>query len=187
MSIEKPTPTTSTVDLMVLGLLLEKPRNAYELVRLVEERQLTRLLQISKPAVYKSCKRLFGTGLLDGQTVREGELPEKVIYKVNRRGKHHFAKLMDHYSKEIQPIYFSFNSFLWQLDKLPASDALSKLEQLQASLRATKEWIDAHEKEARASASLSFPARVIIKQYRMLITTLVEWIAETKKEFEKRR
>ncbi len=75
----------STIDLMVLGLLKETPQNAYELVRLVENRELRRLLQISKPAVYKSCKRLFKAGFVDGELIREGEQPEKMVYTVNKR------------------------------------------------------------------------------------------------------
>lgn len=176
----------STIDLMVLGLLMEAPLNAYELARSIENRQLGKLLQVSKPAVYKSCKRLFTAGLLTGKIVRDGEAPEKVIYTVNKKGENHFLKLMEHYSQEIQPIYFNFNSFLWHIDKLDQAEAMNMLRDLQTSLKSVHSWTQTHAKEKENDADIPFSGRMIIKQYQMVTGTLVAWIAETIKEYNKR-
>ncbi len=177
----------SPIDLMVLGLLMESPRNAYELVRLVDDRQLNRLLKISRPAVYKSCKRLSRGKFLDGQTVRDGELPEKVIYSVNAAGAARFRELMEYYSKEIMPIYFNFNSFLWNIEKLDRTEALTRLKELQRCFKSTKTWIECHTEQSKKEGGVSFAGKMIMKQYHMLLSTLVQWIAETIKEFNRQK
>ena len=174
----------SPVDLMVLGLLMEQPLNAYELVRLIESRQLGRLVQISNPAVYKSCKRLFKAKLLDAVTTRVGELPEKRVYSVNRMGHRHFHALMEHFSTEISPLYFSFNSFMWHLDKLEPPEAHRMLEGLRGSLEAMGSWMTRHAEEAEGVADISFAGRRIIRQYLSLLNALTTWINETVEEFD---
>jgi len=173
----------STTDLIILGILLENPMNAYGLTHFIDDKQVGRLLKISKPAVYKCCKRLFKAGYLDGETVREGELPEKVIYSVNQKGQDRFYELMEHFSGKLNPFYFEFNSFLWNIDKVEKTKALEMLENLKAQLQEMKDWIIQHEKEK--SLSIVFPARTIIKQYRMMIITLVTWIIETIDDYKR--
>ena len=108
----------STIDLIILGILLKSPMNAYELTRFIDDGEVGRLLKISKPAIYKSCKRLFNAGYLNGEKVREGEMPEKMIYSLNQKGQDRFYDLMAHFSGNVAPFYFDFNCFLWNIDKL---------------------------------------------------------------------
>ncbi len=173
----------STTDLIILGILLENPMNAYELTRFIDDKEVGRLIKISKPAVYKCCKRLFKAEYLDGETVREGEMPEKVIYSVNQKGRDRFYELMEHFSGSINPFYFEFNAFLYNIDKLENTKALEMLENLKDQLEQLKIWIIQHEKEV--SSTIIFSNRAIIKQYRMMISTLVTWIIETIDDYKR--
>ncbi len=173
----------STIDLIILGILLEHPMNAYELTGFIDNKQVGRLLKISTPAIYKCCKRLFKAQYLDGKTVREGEMPEKVIYSVNQKGQAHFYKLMEHFSGNLNPFYFEFNCFLLNIDKIEKTKALEMLENLKAQLQELKGWIIQHEKES--SSTIGFAAGMIVKQYRMIIVTLVTWIEETIDDFKR--
>jgi DNA-binding PadR family transcriptional regulator len=174
----------SSVELIVLGILLKKPLNAFELTRLIDDQQAGRILKISKPAIYKCCKRLSRDGYIRGKVTRDGEMPEKVVYTVTSKGKGHFLRLMKHFSGTIIPFYMEFNTFLWNIDRLEKQEALELLRNLQEELIAVKKWIIAHEREEKAN--MSFASAAIVKQYRMVITTLVIWIEETVKEFEAR-
>ncbi len=175
----------STIDLIILGILLNNPMNAFELIRFVEGREIARLVKISKPAIYKCCKRLFQGGYLEGKKVREGEMPEKVIYSVNEKGQSRFYELMRHFSDNVNPFYLEFNSFLWNIDKLEKAKALTMLGNLKTQLENLKFWIIEHEKENLSN--LDFAPRMIIKQYRMVITTLVSWVDETIEEYEAKK
>jgi DNA-binding PadR family transcriptional regulator len=172
------------VDLVILGILLVHPMNAYELIHYVERNSLNRLLKISTPAIYKACKRLLKSGNLDGEIVREGEQPEKMVYSVNRNGFHYFHELMDHFSQDISPFFFDFNTFLWNIDKLAPNDALKKLEDLRDSIHHLKRGIVKHEEEVRPNAA--FPVRMIVRQYRMIGTVLTQWIEEVIREYKER-
>lgn len=173
----------STIDLIILGILLKEPQNAFELTRYIERKNIGRLIKISKPAVYKCCKRLFKDGFLDGKIVREGEMPEKTIYTVNPKGKDRFHELMRHYSNNLKPFYFEFNSFLWNIDELESEQGLEMLQNLETQLKSFAKWIDQHEKEIPAEAG--FSVRMIVKQYRMLLLTLITWVEEAIMEFKK--
>ena len=174
--------TFSVVDLVVLGILMDEPMNAYRLAQFVDERQLGRLVKISTPAIYKSCRRLSGVGCLSAKAVRETEAPEKVVYSVNKTGKKHFHELMARFSKKINPYHFEFNSFIWNLYHIDSAEGLRMLETLRAELVELRRWLVIHEKED--VSKLHFGARMVVKQYRMVVTTLVQWIEETIEEYQ---
>jgi DNA-binding PadR family transcriptional regulator len=171
------------VDLVVLGLLLDGPMNPYGLGKVVDERQLGRLVKISKPAVYKSCRRLSEAGHLSGKAVRDTEAPEKVVYSLTRSGRRHFDDLMSHYSSSLHAFHFEFNSVIWHLSLVTHAEGLRMLKALTAELVRMQSWLVAHEKEVEGAG---FGARVVVKQYRMVVTTLVQWARETTEEFTRR-
>ncbi len=173
----------STIDLILLGILLEKPMSAYELAGYIGEKQIGRLLKISDPAIYKSCKRLFQAGLLNRKIVRENEQPEKAVYSINKKGEDRFFELMKHFSSEIKPFYLDFNAFLWNLEKIDKKQGILHLTRLRDELGNLKKWILQHEKED--SKKMPFPSRAIVKQYRMTITTLFQWSVETLEDYKK--
>ena len=56
------------------------------------------------------------------------------------------------------------------------------LEKARADLYRMKEWLVQHEKEAKAR-HVFFAGRAIIKQYRMIVYALVQWIEEVIEEY----
>lgn len=172
----------SVVDLVVLGILMDEPMNAYRLARFIDERQLGRLVKISKPVVYKSCKRLKNGGYLDSETLRESEMPEKVVYTVNQPGRERFNQLMWHFSNNLNHFHFEFNSFIWNLPHLKHEEGARLLENLHSELEQVLGWLVIHQKEAAAQAT--FGTRMVVKQYRMVISTLVEWVEEVIAEYK---
>lgn len=173
----------STIDLIILGILQEAPMSAYELVQALEERHVGRLLKISTPAVYKACKRLYAAGVLDRRAKRLDELTEKAVYSVNARGAERFMELMEHYSSAIIPFYLDYNAFIWNIEKVDRDTGLRMLRSLQGILANLRGWILEHEKNDLRGAP--FAPRMIVRQYRMMITTLNQWIKEVISDYEK--
>lgn len=174
----------STIELIILGILQEKSMSAYEVVQYMEVRQIERLVKISKPSVYKICKRLYKEEYLTGKIVREGENPEKIIYSVNKKGQTLFLDLMQYFSGNIQPFFFDFNCFLWNIEKLEKKQALEMLLSLKAEFKQWAHWIIVHEKEVQ---NAPFSVRMIVKQYRMTIHTMLDWIKEVVIEFKRNK
>ncbi|VAX35742.1 hypothetical protein MNBD_UNCLBAC01-202 [hydrothermal vent metagenome] len=172
---------TSVVDLVVLGFLLKEPRNAYALAQLVEQKSLSRLLKISRPVVYKSCRRLSEAKFLKSKIIRDSEAPEKVVYSVNAQGKKYFYNLMKHYSSRINPFHFESNSFIWNLYHCEYKEGLNMLKNLQVELTSLLTWLKTHEKEE--VVNFDFCVRMVVKQYRMVLIAMVNWIDETIEEY----
>ncbi len=173
----------STIDLLVLGILMRGARNAYEVVRFIREKEIHRILKISEPAVFKSCRRLAKGGFLDGETVREAGVPDKVVYQVNSKGRERFYELMAHFAKDFKPFYLDFNTVIWNIDTLEKDEGEKVLLTLQEQLHQAREWITEHEKEVRDH--LPFGPRQIVKQYLMTISALAEWIDQALVDFRK--
>ncbi|VAW46334.1 hypothetical protein MNBD_GAMMA03-356 [hydrothermal vent metagenome] len=178
----KPKIKMSVVDLMILGFLLNEPRNAYALAQLVEQRNLSRLLKISRPVVYKSCRRLSEAKFLKSKIIRDSKAPEKVVYSVNAQGKKHFYKLMEYYSSRINLFHFESNSFIWNLYHCEYEEGLDMLKNLQTELTLLLTWMKKHEKEDVVS-NANFCVRMVVKQYRMVLVAMVNWIGEAIEEY----
>jgi DNA-binding PadR family transcriptional regulator len=172
----------SIVNLLIMGLLIDRPMGAYEIARIIETQIIGRLIKVSAPAVYKNIKELHQAGYLGVEKKKTGETPDKKVYSVTENGKAYFLKLMEHYSSSVSNYYFDFNVFLINLDKVDKETGLRMLESLHNQFYQLKSWIVNHEQEARAK-NIYFPGKAIIKQHRMMIYTLIAWIEEVIEEY----
>lgn len=177
--------TYSIVDMVVLSILLKEPMNAYRLAQLVEQRSITRLVKLSTPAIYKSCKRLFEQGNLIDSLERDGEAPEKTMYKVSAKGLKRFEQLMAHFASTISPFYFDINSVIFSLEQLDFEQGLKLIKTYEAEISAIQLWLIPHSKEAQAKAT--FSNRMIVKQYLMIVNVLMEWVEQLREEYIKER
>jgi DNA-binding PadR family transcriptional regulator len=173
---------TSTVNLLIMGLLIDSPLSAYHIAQIVETQIIGELLKISSPAVYKNIKELHKAGFLEMEKTRSGEMPEKKVYSVTKKGKAYFLRLMNHFSSHLSNHYFDFNTFLTNIDKVDRRTGLKMLENLRDQFYQMKEWIVNHEKQAKDN-NIYFAGRAIIKQYRMILYTLLAWIEEVIEEY----
>lgn len=160
---------------------MQSAKNAYEVVRFIRDKGIHRMMKISEPAVFKSCRRLADSGYLDGKTVRVAGVPDKVVYTINKNGRRHFNDLMLHFSQELKPFYLEFNTVIWNIESLDKAAGKKMLATLQQQIHQLKEWIIEHEEEVREH--LGFGPRRIVKQYRMTISALADWIDETVQEY----
>ncbi|MDH3973332.1 MAG: PadR family transcriptional regulator [Deltaproteobacteria bacterium] len=175
--------TYSIIDMVVLGILNKEPMNAYKLAQFVEEHQVTRLVKLSTPAIYKSCKRLFEQGHLSGEVRRDGEAPEKRMYRVSKVGHEHFRELMTHFAGTITPFYFDINSVVYSLESLDYEEGLELIDAYAAEIKAIQSWLIPHSQEGKGKAT--FAGRLIVKQYLMVVDVLVKWVKILREEFIK--
>jgi DNA-binding PadR family transcriptional regulator len=172
----------SVVNLLVMGLLFERPMSAYEIAQIVDNEIIGRLVKVSSPAVYKNIKELQREGYLEVEKVKTGEMPEKKVYSATETGKSYFFTLMDYYSRNITNHYFDFNTLLINIDKVDKQKGLEMLNRLRDEFYRWKTWMVTHEQEARVR-NVYFGGRAVIKQYRMVAYTLIAWIEEVIEEY----
>jgi len=175
--------TFSIVDMVVLGILFKEPMNAYRLAQFVEANKITLMVKLSTPALYKSCRRLFQQGHLNGEIRRDGEAPEKMIYRVTLAGRDRFEQLMSHFAGTIKPFYFDVNSVVFSLEQLDREQGLKLIDKYTTEIKLIQSWLIPHAQEKKASDS--FGNRMIVKQYLMVVNVLVEWVEQLREDFVK--
>src|SRR5699024_9699501 len=108
----------ATIDLIVLGMLKKEPMSAYDIQKLVEYRNISKRVKNSTASIYKKTIQLEKKGLIKGIIVKEGKMPEKVIYSLTDTGKQEFEKLMMEISAKPIHIFLDFNAVIVNLDSL---------------------------------------------------------------------
>lgn len=170
----------STVDLMLLGILMKRPMNAYEMKKELDYRSIKDWIRISSPSVYKNLVKLYKSGYLDGKMIREGEMPEKMVYTINDKGKKHFTFLMEKYSEDPGTVYIDFAAFLSNLYNLDYKTGLKMIESLQNVLSYKRDCITAQYKNKN---EYSFYAGAVIDLYMEMYNTFCTWLENFKKQY----
>lgn len=170
----------STIDLMLLGVLVQKPMNAYEVKKEMENRSIQNWIKISSPSIYKNFLKLYKEGYIDGKVVREGEMPEKTIYSINDKGRKYFRRLMQQYSENPGKVYLDFCAFIANLQSTDAETGLKMIDQLRKSLAVKR---DSVKDQFTAEHKDSFYATAIIELYSQMYELFCNWIEKFRKGY----
>lgn len=172
----------STIDLMLLGVLMEKPMNAYEMKKEMEDRSIQNWIKISSPSIYKNFLKLYKLGYVNGRVVREGEMPEKTIYSINDKGRKYFMRLMQQYSESPGKVYIDFCAFIANLQNVDPKTGLLMVEHLRENLAVRRDSVNEHLKPEHEE---SFYAAAVIELYSQMYGVLCDWIEKFKEEYVK--
>jgi DNA-binding PadR family transcriptional regulator len=174
----------SSIDLFILGFIIEKPMSAYEFAELAKKYKLQEMIKISTAAIYKNMKKLGSRGYLLTKAVRQGEMAEKKIYSISEKGRKYFFQLMDIYSSMNYHLYLDINSCIAHLDRVDKSKALLLLENLKDTFYRKRIYLH-HAMEAYKDIPLQ--GRALIKQHYMVNNTLIKWIEGLIRDYKKER
>ena len=167
----------SSVDLVLLGFLMDGPRSAYDIRKMVAFRNLSNWVKISAPSVYKKILVLEERGLVAGTTLREGNMPEKTVYSITPAGKRYFASLMKDMSSAPIPVLFDFNAVIANLAKLPPKEAGARLAEIKAGIERGRAYVAEFIPLRR---DIPIEGQSILRQQLMVYDSLLAWIDEYK-------
>ena len=169
-----------TIDLIILGMLIEKPQSAYDIQKDIEYHHFDRWSKISIPSIYKKVIQLEGNGYLVSEIINSGRLSNKAVYSITEKGKIYFQTLMTDLSMTNPSVIFDFNILIANITKLPRSQGQVILSNLKtaitSALCSTKKW----EKEF---CKMPFNGQAIIKQQISVYELLLDWINEFEKQY----
>lgn len=72
---------------LLLGIVYEKPLNAYEITKLLAYMNIKWWFNIADSTVYTTLKNLEKRGLIEGTIERIGNMPDRTIYSLTEKGK----------------------------------------------------------------------------------------------------
>lgn len=163
----------SSIDLVILGMVLERPQSAYDLQKDVEYHHLSRWTKISVPSVYKKVLQLKEQGYLQSKSVKGNKAADKAIYEITDAGRDYFAQLMEHYATQQISFLFDFNVVITNLNKVEKPQALELITKLRESIAASARLSGEH---ARENSAIPLVGRTIFNQQRMLYGALSQWL-----------
>lgn len=75
---------------MLLGLIYEKPLNAYEIIKHLNYMNVKWWFNIADSTVYATLKTLEKKGFISGTTEKVGNMPDRTVYSLTDKGKSEF-------------------------------------------------------------------------------------------------
>ena len=124
----------SSIDLVILGIVLEKPRSAYDIQKDVEYHHFSRWTKISVPSIYRKVLQLSEKGYLKSDIVKGGKFADKTIYSVTDQGRAYFKELMASCASGPVPLLFDCNVVITNLNKMDKAEALELVSALRRSI-----------------------------------------------------
>ena len=130
------------VELVALGLLVERPRHPYDMLRQVKMRGNTELVPGMPRSLYTAVERLAADGFVQaGETVREGTRPERTVFAVTDEGRDEFVfRLQEMLAQPSDRT--TFHAALSLVAGIPRDTALFSLKQRAAAVEGEVASID---------------------------------------------
>ncbi len=171
----------SSIDLVILGIVLEQPQSAYDIQKDVEYHHLSRWTKISVPSIYKKVLQLKEKGYLQSESIKGSKSADKTIYEITDAGKKYFTQLMENYADKQVSFLFDFNVVIANLNKIDKAQALALVDKLRESIVASAQMSDAYAKEY---STIPLVGRTIFEQQKLLYLSLLQWLNQFEREFE---
>lgn len=113
---------------LLLGIIYEKPLNAYEITKLLAYMNIKWWFNIADSTVYATLKNLEKRGFLEGTVEKAGNMPDRTIYSLTGKGK---IELKETIKKSILQFSYDTNIFTiaaFMMDILETEEAKALLE-----------------------------------------------------------
>lgn len=167
----------AAIDLIVLGMLKQKPMSAYDLQKLVEYRNISRWVKISTPSIYKKVIQLEEKGLLQARTFREGRMPEKTVYSLTSAGETAFEELMLEISGMPIHLFLDFNAVIVNLDSLPPEKQRLCVERIGQNVRQLKGYLEENLREKAEAPGIPETGLAVLRQQYQLAQAIESWVS----------
>ena len=170
----------SSIDLVILGIVLEKPQSAYDIQKDVEYHHFPRWTKISVPSIYRKVIQLTEKGYLQSNIVKGDKFADKAVYSITDQGKIYFKELMASYAAGSVPLLFDFNVVITNLNKIDKAEALELVSTLRHSIQSSVKLNKGYAKEF---ADIPLVGRTIFDQQQLLYRALLEWLNHFEEQF----
>ena len=173
----------ATIDLIVLGILKKEPMVAYDIQKLVEYRNISKWVKISTPSIYKKAIQLEEKGLIKGEIVKEGKMPEKAVYSLTEAGEKEFEKLMLEIAGKPIHLFFFFNAVIVNLDSLSPQMQKECINKIEENIDILKMYLEQNLKEKENIPEIPKTGIAVLRQQMVLVDAIEKWISSLKENF----
>ena len=126
-------------ELVVLGLLNQKPMHGYQLHHEIEKTGMELWAEVNLSSIYNTLNRLEEKEMVEAKREKPGKMPERCVYHITKKGKEELASLLEQtlQDKRIRPANLMLGIvFIKGLPKIKALECLKfKIEIMQNLLQ----------------------------------------------------
>ena len=126
--------TTTKIDLLLLGMLLDRPMHGYELYQQIQADGIDLWFNISMASVYYSLGKLRDQGCVVESRQRGGRSVRKSIYRLTEDGRRAFLEAMEAQAISQEKVYLDYDVIICLLNRIPLKRALPWLQVRQSFL-----------------------------------------------------
>lgn len=173
----------AAIDLIVLGILKKEPLSAYDIQKIVEYRNISKWVKISTPSIYKKVIQLEEKGYIKGNTIKEGKMPEKVVYCLTASGEKEFEKFMLEISSKPVNIFLDFNAVIVNLMSLPPCEQKLCLANIESNIKTLKAYIEENLRVKENIEEIPETGIAVLQQQLILAEAIEKWISSLKENF----
>lgn len=163
----------SSMDIAILGMIIESPQSAYDIQKDVEYHHYSRWTKISTPSVYRRVLKLNREGYIQSSIVKGEKAADKAVYSITDKGRERFERLMLQYAKAQIPLLFDFNMVISNLNKVEHETALKLIDTLKESIAASMGESKAYAEEYK---DIPLVGRTVFTQQGLVYSALLSWL-----------
>jgi DNA-binding PadR family transcriptional regulator len=119
----------SKISLLVLGFIAQKPLNPYEIKKIFEKLDMKSMFPMAASSIYATINALVKKKHIAGKKTKEGNMPEKTIYSITKKGEEALRQTLHSNLLETERIFSEFDiaiSLVCYLKKDTALESLQK-------------------------------------------------------------
>ncbi len=128
---------------MLMGLIREKPINAYEIVKQLNVMNVKWWYNIAESTVYATLKSLEKKGFIKGTAEKVGNAPDRTVYRLSETGYAEFVETIKHCMLQFDYDANTFSIAAFFLDVLPLKEQQLLLQKRISILQAYRNGIEA--------------------------------------------
>ncbi len=171
-----------TLRYAILGLVDRKPATGYDIAREFKEKELSNFWSARHSQIYPELRKLTEEGLLEYEVEISGEIQEKKVYRITRRGKREFLAWLLR-DEVMQPTFKDrFRLRMYFVSRMPSADAAALLKsQLVQRKRKLDFLLESQEKyqELPEYSSDQFGDYLVLRGAILREQAYVDWLEES--------
>ncbi|MDI6717360.1 MAG: DUF4388 domain-containing protein [Actinomycetota bacterium] len=168
---------TSKIDLMLLGLVLERPMHGYEINQIATSEPMQNWLDISRTTVYYALTRLKKQGLITEMVEKQYNKPDLSIYRITEAGRKLFFDSLAKALAEQEKIFIDYNIGLFFINKLTKEKAFDVLEQRKDFLRKWRSSLQENLRQIRNNPEHPSTLKAVLDHTISIAESEISWIS----------
>lgn len=151
--------------MLLLGIIYEKPLNAYEITKLLAYMNIKWWFNIADSTVYATLKNMEKRGLIEGTVEKAGNMPDRTIYSLTGKGE---EELKETIREAIQQFNFDTNIFTIAAFLMDILEAEEKRRLLEKRLNILQSYLAGISKQDSEAWKQEVPASHAANLKRMI-------------------